>query len=75
MAGLPDGTDPLLRRATVVAAFVFLGLSVLVVVAQVVGRAVIGPSFDVGDLLFAGVFGTLLALLGIGGVVKLVNRK
>jgi hypothetical protein len=72
--GGPDGRDPLLRKATVIAAFVFLGLAVIVVVAQVVGRAVIGPSYDVGDLVVSGIFGTLLAILGIGGAIKFINR-
>ena len=70
----PDQRDPLLRQATRIAAFVFIVLSIVVVVAQVIGRAVFGPSYDVGDVLIPGVFGTLLAILGIGGFVRFVNR-
>jgi len=72
--GGPDQRDPLLRQATRIAALVFIGLSIVVIVAQVIGRAVIGPSYDVGDLVISAVFGTLLAILGIGGAVRFINR-
>jgi hypothetical protein len=72
--GDPDGRDPFIRRATVIAAFVFLGLAVFVVMAQVFGRAILGPTYDVGDLVVSGIFGTLLAILGIGGAIKFINR-
>ena len=73
-SGGPDQRDPLLRQATRIAALVFIGLSIVVIVAQVVGRALIGPSYDVGDLVISAVFGTLLAILGIGGAVRFINR-
>ncbi len=72
--GGPDNRDPFIRRATVIAAFVFLGLAVFVVMAQVFGRVLLGPTYDVGDLVVSGVFGTLLAILGIGGAIKFINR-
>lgn len=73
--GAPNGgRDPLLRAAAVIAVGVFLGLSVIVVVAQVVGRALIGPSYDVGDLLISGVFGTLVSLVLAVLGIKFINR-
>lgn len=73
-AGTSDGRDPLLQRATVIAAYVLLGLVVFLVIAQVIGRVVVGPTFQVGDVLFGGVVGALLAVLGVATVIRYVNK-
>ncbi len=72
--GGPDNRDPYIRQATRIAALVFIMLAVFVVMAQVFGRAILGPTYDVGDLIVSAIFGTLLAILGIGSAIRFINR-
>lgn len=59
-----DGLD----RLRQVAVAVFIALSALLVVAQVTGR-------PVSDAFTGLTFGTLLALLGIEGLVRVVRNR
>lgn len=61
-----------LRRASV---RVFLFLSVLVVVVDVIGRLFLNPDFHVDSVVFGFIFGTLLALLGLEGLNRALGGK
>lgn len=61
-----------LRRAAV---YVFLALSVLVVVVDALGRLFLDSDFHVDSVVFGFVFGTLLALLGLEGLNRALGGK
>lgn len=61
-----------LRRAAVQ---VFLALSVLVVVVDVLGRLFLNAEFHVDSVVFGFIFGTLLALLGLEGLNRALGGK
>lgn len=61
-----------LRRAAV---RVFLFLSVLVVVMDILGRLFLDSDFHVDSVVFGFIFGTLLALLGLEGLNRALGGK
>lgn len=67
MTGRSDGPGGGLARLRWVAALVFIGLSVLLVLNAVAGR-------PTSEVLVGSVFGTLLALLGIEALAAVVKR-
>ncbi len=63
-----------LDRLRYVAILVFIVLSILVVVGDVLGRLFKDGTFRVDAVVMGLVFGTLLSLLGLEGVQRLLNR-
>lgn len=53
---------------------VFLGLSVLLIVADILGRLFKDSSFHADPVVAGLVFGTLLSLLGLEGIQRLLNK-
>ena len=53
---------------------VFLGLSVLLIAADVFGRLFKDSTFHADPVVAGLVFGTLLSLLGLEGIQRLLNR-
>lgn len=69
--GTPAELGDLRRKAV----YVFLFLSVLVVVVDVVGRLFLDSDFHVDSVVFGFIFGTLLALLGLEGLNRALGGK
>lgn len=69
----PD-RDEDLDRLRYVAILVFIGLSVLVIGGDILGRLFKDGSFHADPVVAGLVFGTLLSLLGLEGIQRLLNR-
>ena len=69
----PDHDDELdrLRYAAIVA---FIGLSVLMVGGDILGRLIKDNAFHADPVVTGLVFGTLLSLLGLEGIQRLLDR-
>jgi uncharacterized membrane protein YgaE (UPF0421/DUF939 family) len=66
--------DALLKRLRLAAGIVTLSMVVLLVVADVVGRLFIDPSFKVSEILFGTLVGALLAFVGVETLVRLPKK-
>jgi xanthine/uracil permease len=69
--GTPEELSDLRRSAV----YVFLALSVLVVVVDTFGRLFLNSEFRVDSVVFGFIFGTLLALLGLEGLNRALGGK
>lgn len=69
----PKRQDRELEDLRRLAVKVFIWLSVLLVVVDVLGRLFRDPAFHVDAVVFGLVFGTLLALLGLEATNKLLS--
>lgn len=67
-----DDELDLLRYVAIV---VFIVLSILVVVADNLGRLFLTPDYRVDAVVMGLVFGTLLSLLGLEGVQRLLRKE
>jgi len=66
--------DDELAGVRVLAIKVFIGLSALLIVGDVLGRLFRDPAFRVDAVVSGLVFGTLLSLLGLEGIQRLLNK-
>lgn len=66
--------DEGLDRLRYIAILVFIGLSALIVGADILGRLFKDGTFHADPVVAGLVFGTLLSLLGLEGIQRLLNR-
>lgn len=59
------GEDQLLRKLRVVSGVVILVLLAFLVVLDTAGKFIVGPQFAVSDVIFGGLLGSLLLVMGI----------
>jgi len=69
-----DPEEDELQELRFLAIRVFIGLSALIVVADLVGRLFRDSTFHADPTMTGLVFGALLALLGLEGIQRVVNR-
>lgn len=67
--------DKLLRRLRVAAGAVTLSMVVLLVVADTLGKFIVGPDFHVSEVIFGTLVGALLAFVGVEALVRLPKRN
>lgn len=70
-----DDEDDDLSELRFLAIRVFLVLSVLVVLVDILGRLFKDATFHVDPVAMGLVFGTLLSLLGLESIQQVINRK
>lgn len=74
MADERRGEDQLRHRLRLIAGVTFVGLIVLMVAADTVGRLIFNPDFHVSEIFLGTLVGAVLLLAGVEGASFLSRR-